>query len=52
MKGKHKSHFEKDQGKLGHTCGEKYSSEFGNPKDLDKNNEGLAKYLKKNKMKY
>lgn len=44
--------FEKPQGKLGHTCGEKYASEFGNPKDLDRANEGLANYMKKNKMKY
>lgn len=45
-------HFEKDQGKLGHTCNEKYATEFGNPKDLDRANEGLASYVRKNKMKY
>ena len=45
-------HFEKDQGKLGHTSNEKYATEFGNPKDLDRANEGLANYVKKNKMKY
>lgn len=44
--------FEKDQGKLGHTCNEKYATEFGNPKDLDRNNKALADYAKKNKMKY
>lgn len=43
---------EKDQGKLGHTSNQKYATEFGNPKDLDKANEGLANYVKKNKMKY
>lgn len=45
-------HFEKGEGKLGHTSNEKYASEFGNPKDLDHANEGLANYMKKNKMKY
>lgn len=45
-------HFEKPQGKLGHTSNLKYASEFGNPSDLDKNNKGLADYVKKNKMKY
>lgn len=45
-------HFEKNQGKLGHTSNMKYSSEFGNPADLDKANEGLANYAKKHKMKY
>jgi len=45
-------HHEKDQGKLGHTSNLKYATEFGNPKDLDKANEGLASYVKKNKMKY
>lgn len=44
--------FEHDQGKLGHTCNIKYASEFGNPKDLDRANEGLASYVKKNEMKY
>lgn len=43
---------EKMEGKLGHTSNEKYASEFGNPKDYDKANEGLANYVKKNKMKY
>lgn len=47
-----KDHHEKDQGKLGHTSNLKYATEFGNPKDLDKANEGLANYVKKNKMKY
>jgi len=44
--------FERQEGKLGHTSNMKYSSEFGNPADLDKNNEGLASYAKKHKMKY
>jgi hypothetical protein len=44
--------FERMEGKLGHTCNEKYATEFGNPKDLDRANEGLASYVKKNKMKY
>lgn len=44
--------FEHAQGKLGHTSNEKYATEFGNPKDLDKANEGLANYVRKNKMKY
>lgn len=47
-----KDHHEKAQGKLGHTSNLKYASEMGNPADLDKNNEGLASYVKKNKMKY
>jgi hypothetical protein len=47
-----KEHFEKNEGKLGHTSNLKYASEFGNPQDLDKANEGLANYVKKNKMKY
>lgn len=47
-----KEHFEKKEGKLGHTSNMKYSSEFGNPQDLDKANEGLANYAKKHKMKY
>lgn len=47
-----KEHFEKEQGELGHPSNLKYSSEFGNPEDLDKNNKGLADYVKKNKMKY
>lgn len=47
-----KEHFESGQGKLGHTSNLKYASEMGNPKDLDKANEGLANYAKKNKMKY
>ena len=47
-----KDHFEKDQGKLGHTSNLKYATEMGNPGDLDKANKGLADYVKKNKMKY
>jgi hypothetical protein len=43
--------FEREQGELGHVCKEKYATEFGNPKDLDRANEGLASYVRKNKMK-
>ena len=45
-------HYERSEGELGHTCKEKYATEFGNPKDLDKASAGLANYVKKNKMKY
>jgi len=44
--------FERNEGELGHTCNEKYATEFGNPKDLDRANEGLSSYMRKNKMKY
>ena len=44
--------FERSEGKLGHTSNLKYATEFGNPSDLDKANEGLANYAKKHKMKY
>ncbi len=44
--------FERHEGELGQTCKIKYATEFGNPKDLDKSTEGLASYVKKNKMKY
>lgn len=44
--------FERKEGELGHTCKEKYATEFGNPKDLDRANEGLASFAKKHKMKY
>lgn len=47
-----KEHFERDQGKLGHTSNLKYASEFGNPEDLDKANAGLANFVKKHQMKY
>ena len=47
-----KEQFTKEQGKLGHTSNLKYATEMGNPADLDKNNKGLADYVKKNKMKY
>ena len=42
--------FEREQGEIGPTCKLKYASEFGNPKDLDKNSSGLANYVKKNKF--
>lgn len=46
------AHFEHSEGQLNPVCGEKYATEFGNPKDLDKSTAGLANYVKKNKMKY
>lgn len=46
------NHFERKEGELGHNCKEKYATEFGNPKDLDRANEGLANFAKKHKMKY
>lgn len=45
-------HKQMHQGEMGHECGIKYATEMGNPKDLDKSTEGLANYVKKNKMKY
>lgn len=47
-----KEHSEKEQGRLNPGCNLKYSSEMGNPEDLDKNSAGLADYVKKNKMQY
>lgn len=44
-------HHEKKQN-TNPVCGEKYSTEFGNPQSLDKMNEGLVGFVKKNKMKY
>ena len=44
--------FERNEGEMGHTCKEKYATEFGNPKDLSRSTAGLADYVKKNKMKY
>lgn len=45
-------HFERNEGEMGHECKEKYATEFGNPKDLDRSTEALASYMRKNKMKY
>lgn len=46
-----KEHFEHHEKNLesGH---EKYASEFGNPKDLQRSNDALVSYAKKHKMKY
>lgn len=44
--------FERSEGQLNAVCGEKYATEFGNPQDLQKSTEGLAGYVRKNKMKY
>ena len=44
--------FERSEGQLNPVCGEKYASEMGNPKDLDKASAGLANFVKKHKMKY
>ena len=46
-----KEHWEKKDPNLA-VCGEKYASEFGNPQDLQKSNDELASYAKRNKMKY
>lgn len=46
-----KESFEKNQGKLSQTSNLKYASEFGNPEELDRHNEGLASYAKKHKAK-
>lgn len=47
-----KEHSEKAQGKLGHNSNLRYAdSEMGNPAELDKRNEGLAAYARKNKSK-
>jgi hypothetical protein len=45
------NHWEKSTENLG-GCQEKYASEFGNPEDLQRSNDSLASYAKKNKMKY
>ncbi len=47
-----KDHFERNEGQLNPVSGLKYSSEFGNPQDLDKNSEGLASYVRNHRMKY
>ena len=47
-----KEHFEKSQGKLGHTSNLKYSGEMTAPSDYDKANQGLSNYVKKHKMNY
>lgn len=47
-----KREFERNEGQLNPVCGEKYATEFGNPKDLDNASAGLVGFVKKNKMKY
>lgn len=47
-----KDHFERNEGQLNKVGGSKYSSEFGNPQSLDRMNDGLSNYVRKNKMKY
>jgi len=46
-----KEHFERAE-KQAPVCGEKYSTEFGNPESYDKMTSGLANFVKKHKMKY
>ena len=46
-----KDHFEKDKKNLD-VSRLKYSSEMGNPEDLEKSNNALADYVRKNQMKY
>jgi hypothetical protein len=47
-----KGEFSRSEGKLGNTSNLKYgSSEMGNPGELDRNNQALAAYAKKNKTK-
>ena len=43
-----------EKAKQAPVCGEKYASRstMENPEDLDKSTEGLASYVRKNKMKY
>ena len=44
--------FEKKVRGTAPVCGLKYSGEMNNPEELDKMEEGLASYVKKNQMKY
>jgi hypothetical protein len=47
-----KEHYEKGEGKLGHTSNLRYAeSEMGNPQELDRRNSGLASYVKSKKSK-
>ena len=46
-----KEHFERNYNNL-ETCRAKYAGEFSNPEDLEKSNNALADYVKKNRMKY
>ncbi len=49
-----KEHSERNEGQLNRPCGRKYApnDSMGNPESLDKMNNGLSDYVKKNKMKY
>jgi len=46
-----KDHWEKKPEETG-VADLKYATEFGNPEDLKRSVDGLANYVKKNKMKY
>jgi hypothetical protein len=46
------NHFERHEKGVSPVCGLKYSGEFSNAEDLDKMQEGLASYVRKNQMKY
>jgi len=47
-----KDHHENKQGEIGRASKMKYSEGMDNAAHLDKNSEGLASYMKKNKAKH